>query len=586
MAARDRDDDDRDDREDHRNDGRKKHTAKMPDRKHALFRDDQFIMVATHEKAQVTGRQLRAFASAVDSALKPLGRARLRQLPEVISFPSLTRQETEQCEGLLSHEEEELNKTKKELSQEEAELNNTKKALSVDIAQRAFSLITCDLKNTPEDPAELLRIVNGLNEQLSADAQYPRAPKPSIAGLTVYGITPNWLSCVAAESGGTGGPGGKPTPYTGNRKQAPYCLNIQQQLENAQGGTIYGDGTGRHVAVLDTAPSAQALVSAYKEWPDHPIIKTLLGPKGKLHLYPATYDELLRLRCTSLNDHDYKMTDHGLFIAGIIHSIVPEAEIHLVEVLNQYGVGDLESFIRGLEIVYEQIYLRYGALPINCSWYLTCLLDERHCRLSDCVDEADYKFVQAVLEFSKNDRYTEVFLDFLFDRFYNLGSHAIAAAGNDGRKDEERVAARYPAADKSSTGVGALPKNLRRSGDARNNFVPADFSNLSESPDSRGVVTRGVVTLGGEEGEGKGVLGLYIGEFPDCCRNESKWAWWAGTSFATPILTGAVASVMSRPGNQVTTTQQAIERLYEPGAKIILDGQAGRQEDALPVKQG
>jgi hypothetical protein len=340
------------------------------------------------------------------------------------------------------------------------------------------------------------------------------------------------------------------------------------------------------VAILDTAPSAQALVSAYKEWPDHPLIATLLGPNGKLHLYPATYDELLRLSCTSLNDHDYRMTDHGLFIAGMIHSIVPEAEIHLIEVLNQYGVGDLTSFVQGLQIIQDEILDPDRKLVINCSWMLEAPRENRHFRLTNCIGGPDYNFGQRVLDSSIDDAALRITLNSLFDHFFGLGRQAIAAAGNDGKpEDNPRVQARYPAALRSVKGVGAFPRNPKRIGAKKRKYQPTMFSNLSEGPDSRGVVTRGVVTLGGEEGEGNGVLGLYIGEFPGCCRNESKWAWWAGTSFATPILTGAIASVLSRTGNRVNTTQQAIERLYAPGAKIILDGLADKQEDALLVKQ-
>jgi subtilisin family serine protease len=111
------------------------------------------------------------------------------------------------------------------------------------------------------------------------------------------------------------------------------------------------------------------------------------------------------------------------------------------------------------------------------------------------------------------------------------------------------------------------------------------FSNLSESANQKGVVTKGIETLGGEEGQGKGLLGLYLGEFPSGERNESKWAWWAGTSFAAPILTGAVASILSRPGNKITKTQDAIKKLSGKGVKIIIDAGAGKQEDALPVTQ-
>jgi hypothetical protein len=558
MAVEDRDDD----RYDRHDGDKKKYVSKMPNRKYGFFRDDQITFLVTHPADQIDQTQLRDFATAMNGALEPLDGGGVRNLPQAISFPSLTDQETEQCKALLSSEE-------------------------VDTAKKAFSLVTCDLEGAPDDPAQLLEIVENLNKQLSPDPQAPGDSKASIAGLTIHGASLNWLTSVAAQGSGTGGPGGKPSPYYGSRKNAPYCFDIKKQLEGASGGSIYGDGFGVDVAILDTTPSGQALVSAYKEWPDHPLISTLLGPNGKLHLYPATYNELLRMTCTSLNEHDYQMTDHGLFIAGIIHSIVPKAEIHLIEVLNQYGVGDLTSFTQGLLTVYEKIKKPDRKLVINCSWMLEFPLDDRHCRHMNQIDDLDAEFERAVRDFSiKDQATTERVLELLFSRFYGLGRQAIAAAGNDGQAGyAERTRARYPAALKRVTGVGALPKSLPRTGDQRNNYVPSDFSNLSESADSRGVVTKGVVTLGGEEGEGKGVLGLYIGEFPGCCRNESKWAWWAGTSFATPILTATVASVLSRKENEVTTTQGAIDKLYNEGAKIILDGQASKQEDALPVTQ-
>jgi hypothetical protein len=387
---------------------------------------------------------------------------------------------------------------------------------------------------------------------------------------------------VASQGAGTGGPGGRPSPYYGSRKNAPYHFDLVTKLKNNE---IYGDGEGVDVVILDSAPSAQDLVAAYKEWPDHPLIPTLLGPEGKLHLYPASYEELLRLSCTSLNDHDYKMTDHGLFIAGIIHSIVPKAEIHLIEVLNQYGVGDLTSFIQGLQKVYsENIYQRHRKLVINCSWMLEFPLDDLHTRHMDQIEDPDAEFERAVRSFSKTDQATLVLLEAFFCRFYGLGRQAIAAVGNDRRTgDEAPTPARYPAALRRVTGVGALPKSLEKLPTGK--YRTSVFSNLSESPDGRGVVTKGIVTLGGEEGDGNGVLGLYIGELPDNSRNESKWAWWAGTSFATPILTGAVASILSRGENNITRTQDAIKKLYGTGVKLIIDAGAGKQEDALPVIQ-
>ena len=549
RADDDEDDDDRDDSDDNHDDDKHKHVAKMPNRKYAFFRDDQITFLVTHQDNQISDEQLKDFEKAIKPRLRELGVRILKT--QAISFRSFRDQELEQRKKLVPRKE-----------------RNS--------IPGAFSIVKCDLRSASDDPTALINIVRELNEQ----------PPESTPELTIQGTGLNWLASVAAEGGGTGGPGGRPSPYTGSRKNAPYCFDIKKQLEEARGGSIYGDGAGVDVVILDTAPSAQALVSAYKEWPDHPLISTLLGPQGKLHLYPATYDELLRLTCTSLNGHDYKMTDHGLFIAGIIHSIVPEAEIHLIEVLNQYGVGDIPSFARGLQTIQNEIYDPGRKLCINCSWMLEFPREDRHFPRTDCMNGPDYEFMQEVQDFAKTDSITRETLDTLFDWFFDLGRQAIAAAGNDGRQaDEPRVEARFPAALRSVTGVGALPKSLEKFGAQKKKYRPTAFSNLSESPNNRGIVTKGVVTLGGEEGEGKGVLGLYIGEFPGCCRNESKWAWWAGTSFATPILTGAIASVLSRVGNKATTTQDAITKLYAPGVKIIKQGQAGKQENALPVTQ-
>lgn len=534
-------------------DRKKEHASRLPNRRYGYFRDDQILFLVTHSANLGKDMKLQKFAAGINGKLERLGGGIIRKPTQVISFPELTQEELEHSKDLLLPEE-------------------------LEIVKRPVSIIQCELEQAPGGPAKLLQMVDELNSQRSQQFQDLVAQQ----NFTVQATSPNWLVSVASQGAGTGGPGGRPSPYYGSRKNAPYHFDLVTKLMNKE---IYGDGEGVDVVILDSAPCAQDLVAAYKEWPDHPLIPTLLGPEGKLHLYPASYDELLRLSCTSLNDHDYKMTDHGLFIAGIIHSIVPKAEIHLIEVLNQFGVGDFTSFVQGLEKIYtEKIYNRHRKLVINCSWMLEFPLDNLHARHMTQTGDPDAEFEGAVRTFSKTDQSTLALLEALFCRFYGLGRQAIAAVGNDGRTgDKKRAQARYPAALKRVTGVGALPKTLDKLSTGK--YRTSVFSNLSESPDGRGVVTKGIVTLGGEEGPGNGVLGLYIGEFPDNSRNESKWAWWAGTSFAAPILTGAVAAILSREGNNIARTQDAIKMLSKPGVKLIKDAKAGKQEDALPVIQ-
>jgi subtilase family serine protease len=66
-------------------------------------------------------------------------------------------------------------------------------------------------------------------------------------------------------------------------------------------------------------------------------------------------------------------------------------------------------------------------------------------------------------------------------------------------------------------------------------------------------------------------------------RNNSHWAWWSGTSFATPIITGLTAAMLSTL-NQPASTQDAIDRMYD--LNVIRQNITSYQEDGVEgVKQ-
>jgi subtilisin family serine protease len=119
-----------------------------------------------------------------------------------------------------------------------------------------------------------------------------------------------------------------------------------------------------------------------------------------------------------------------------------------------------------------------------------------------------------------------------------------------------------------------------------------------------------VMTLGGEEGEdntqkNRGVLGLYLGnKFPRVGRDplpgqphkreiivdevprNDLWAWWAGTSFASPIVTGAIAAVFGT--GIARTTKEAVQALKgdQKTIKIIEEARTDSDKDVMYVKQG
>ena len=504
---------------------------RMPNRQYAYFRDDQITFLMTHDQPDLTEDALKAWRDAIQPELQG---ATIIWPPRRSTFRALEDNEYQPWGG------------------------------DPQGFPRAYSLLGCDMKNVPPDPLDFLDFVSNLaspNSGLIGN---------DFAGLKLEAISPNWLASGASQAGGTGGPGGWPAPFRGNPSRAPYQFrNLITKLKEEG---IYGDGEGVDIAILDTAPSPHDLVAAYKEcksW--HPLIRTLLGPDGKLKLYPATYDENLRIGSTSLNRHDYKMTDHGLFSAGIVHSIVPQATIHLIEVLSPFGVSDLVTLTAGFQKVFDHIYRQpkqneaRQKLVINCSWMLEMPLVEAHLQSLTHTDP-EFAFERRVWQMVVSDATQARALRANCDLFSDLGRPPIAAAGNDWKERTARnvaPATRYPAAFLSTVGVGALPKGSKRD-PGTNKHKASSYSNLADVPDMPHI--KRIVTLGGEEGEEQGVLGLYIGELPGCETrpNCTKWAWWAGTSFATPILTGAIAAVLSGPRGPEITHQQAIEILFKP----------------------
>jgi subtilisin family serine protease len=392
--------------------------------------------------------------------------------------------------------------------------------------------------------------------------------------IKLESVSPNWLASPTKDWGGTGGPGSIPVPYAGDLPPA-YKFTIPEIDRLCDGIQEEDRGKNVVVAILDTAPDASSIEEAYKDWAGsgrvHGLIESLLQPGGRLTVHNATPEERRRMSHVHLLDHRYKMSDHGLFVAGIIHSIAPAAEIHLYEVLNESGVGDLKTIADGLRKAYGLTQDQH--MVVNCSLVLNFpRIDPLHPRrlgkrVRKMMPVFNMRGVK-LLEWAKRQVQT---IEWACQNLYQQGARVVAAAGNDRRRRGVRPQADYPAAFDSVLGVGALKKDR---------LTPASYSNFSDRPEKTGIIT-----LGGEGGAKQGILGIYLGDFPPeqigmtAPKNMDKWAWWAGTSFATPIMTGLTAAMLST-GNH-GTTEQAISALYRQG----IFTQTGWGEDALEVKQ-
>jgi hypothetical protein len=458
------------------------------------------------------------------------------------------------------------------LSQREDVLWSSERVIILPGKDRMLAAVFGDIPATRKDPARLLRFINRVNKEVAPrDPNVPRRPpyiaaRPAVEtgaprlqldqeGFRLNVASPNWLSSGTSEHGGLGGPGARPIPATVALSEGtvqPWDFTLPAEL----GAPPPEDSAVVEIAILDTAPRAEDLEEAYtrlvtNQQPPHPLLARLLGESGtfdisasgRLHAIYADTNMLAQVDA-DLVAASYLMSDHGLFVAGIINSIAPKAKLHLIEVLNPYGVGTLETIAQGFqEVVNIKNSLSSDTqLVINCSWMLNIPQDVEQLTaqqlLADDITSLTLEEAQQMSQMLQD--ICLLASSPLNDPNLPPTSMLIAAAGNDSNPTT-RFQARYPAAYPDVVGVGALMRD----------DSSAAYSNLADSP-----FTIGYATFGGEVAPATspsdppttdpdgGILGVYIGLLNGQPTNPTGWARWAGTSFAAPIISGTLARLI------------------------------------------
>jgi subtilisin family serine protease len=398
-----------------------------------------------------------------------------------------------------------------------------------------FSLVPVDV--TSDQPDDLVNLLVNLDRKLKG-----KTAKDS-SDVSIRAVSPDWLIGSATH--------GKPHPPSpGSWPLEAESADQAIQFRGPQGVITVANGqqAGIHVAILDTAPESHDLEEAYQKWggPDNLFSRLFAPGTGKLHVHRGINTDIELMDCSPVGNR-YLMSDHGTFIAGIINEIAPEATLHLIRVFTPYGSASTVTIAQGLLQVLEDPEIG-RPLVVNCSFGLS-------------IDEGPDFPVQLR---GMNTSLQEIFKSITDTN----GIAVVAAAGNDG----DRNFSRYPAIYENVIAVGALDKTL----------IPATYTNLSGKPPDLGYMA-----FGGEPGEGQGVRGIYINEFPvyaeGCLSylwrkltgkgldgwkgpghlppippdltldrfqyrpNTTGRAWWAGTSFAAPFITGFLAALWSGP---------------------------------------
>ena len=224
--------------------------------------------------------------------------------------------------------------------------------------------------------------------------------------------------------------------------------------------------------------------------------------------------------------------DHGIFVAGLAHAAAPEANIHLYRVLDGSGVGDVQSI--GKQIIrFINEFQPNSNVPavINLSLGITC-----ESPISD-QDREDLRAFQALLHGA-----------------FEAGSSVIvAAAGNDSNRNATPnpvvLDPAYPADQTFVIGVGASTKM-----DDTGTVKPSCYSHAPEYHEFGLYVPAG----DGFDSSSASNPPECTARYSSCIDNQcpyavlsfaatspSKYAYWSGTSFATPLASGLAARLIA-----------------------------------------
>jgi subtilisin family serine protease len=394
-------------------------------------------------------------------------------------------------------------------------------------------------------------LVNGINR--SYQYERPRNVRGHIAAAT-----PNWLFGAAQSGYIGGGPGTDPEPVPAGdlpgTAEPPFRFQFGnealQQLVQGQrdADPVPNEKRAVVVAVLDTCPIPDDVrAAATRNW--------LLGEVAhevKIddpQFLPPDYFTFVEHIEPGRGEHhgdgtSHDIRDHGLFAAGIIRDIAPSARIHLVRVLDHTGVGDLLALASILCLLPGRLGLTdEHRLVINLSLMAAIPVSDefpKHWFPSRAQNP------QALLQIWSKACATlgtiRTSLGEVIAWLQEQGHLVVASAGNDAPHYPERPEPRYPARFDSVIGVAAVKPHLLP-GPVRVP-VPASYSNQGDFV----VIGNGVAIFGGDDPIAERVVGVFSQpQFPfdkaGTKLNRTGWAYWAGTSFAAPVISAIAADL-------------------------------------------
>ncbi len=246
------------------------------------------------------------------------------------------------------------------------------------------------------------------------------------------------------------------------------------------------------------------------------------------------------------------VSDHGLFVSGLVHAVAPDSQIHLYQVLTKDGCGDLHTLNKSIHEFISSQRDNRGLIRNTVLNFSLGILKPRDMGLID-LDSSEDSIESLELA--------------IFEAF-RRGGIIVAAAGNDSVDGNLRLEPELPAAYRFAIGVSASTRADKTACYSNKGDVVAPGAEGPMGPDFCQPLADTCPGNAGPNGNcDYGVISL-------ARSSDTMYAYWVGTSFSTPLVTGLAATAYGTTNSQIGTFASIWSGLQpfsdpEAGAGII-----------------
>jgi hypothetical protein len=418
-----------------------------------------------------------------------------------------------------------------------------------------------------QDP--VVRIVTLINDKQNLAGAWNKVQ----GTIPVVAASPVWLSGATQQQSPTpeGCPAIPPIPVPADAScsSSPGLWPITLQDLSHDMQTMTGEGVT--VFILDTLPRPGEIKRAAEAAEENNLLLLDVAHNVKLdyHILPDVLDlpgpdQPATGKDIMGRDIGFRMPDHGLFIAGIVRDLAPNARVESIRILNDWCVGDMATYTKALEDIHDRMSqidpnsLKDGGTPKAGDLYLKPVVINMSLNATPSAEEAQHFGLSA-----------QVIRDSLKPILQSLVDRGAVFAASAGNEADIRKGA------KAMNPTGTRPGPVLPGALADELTPPAMI--CVGAVDGKGNPTsyscypgpNGIATYGGEvpkPADQKSLDGMTMATDIDALigiyssmsypalslddphssypvPNTNAWAYWVGTSFATPIIAAVAARV-------------------------------------------